>query len=78
MAARFEVVQTASERWHTRFRAANGRIVWTTETYERRRAAENAICSLTGHFIYHGPTRSYVGPESRQVTVVYLDEREAA
>lgn len=29
--------------YHARFRAANGRIVWTTESYTRRRPAEQAI-----------------------------------
>jgi len=51
---RFEVVRTGGHysafagrtigsRWHARFRGANGRIVWTTETYTRRRAALAAI-----------------------------------
>lgn len=39
---RFEVVGT-DVGWHARFVAANGRTVWTTEVYERRRAAWRAI-----------------------------------
>ena len=42
---RFEVVRTDAG-WHARFIAANGRIVWWTETYTRRRGAVNAIALL--------------------------------
>lgn len=43
-AARFEIVRTDAEQpWHARFRAANGRIVWTTEKYARRNAAVLAV-----------------------------------
>lgn len=42
MSARFEVVRTDAG-WHGRFVAANGRIVWWTETYTRRRGALRAI-----------------------------------
>lgn len=42
MTARFEVVRTDAG-WHGRFVAANGRIVWWTETYTRRRSAVRAI-----------------------------------
>ena len=41
----YEIVRTDAG-WHTRFRAANGRIVWTTEVYTRRRAALAAIRSI--------------------------------
>jgi len=41
-APRFEIVR-ANVGYHARFRAANGRIVWWTETYTRRRAALAAI-----------------------------------
>jgi uncharacterized protein YegP (UPF0339 family) len=40
---RFEVVHTGPRQFHARFRAANGEIVWTTETYTRRRTAWDAI-----------------------------------
>lgn len=40
--ARFEVVRTDAG-WHARFRAANGRMVWTTEVYTRRTEAFRAI-----------------------------------
>ena len=44
---RFEIVRTdAAQPWHARYRAANGRIVWTTETYARRDGAVNALWSL--------------------------------
>lgn len=43
----FEIVRTDAEQpWHARFVASNGRIVWTTEQYTRRRGAENAIRAL--------------------------------
>lgn len=42
---RFEIVR-GDHGWHARFRAANGRIVWVTETYRRRAAAERAVCLL--------------------------------
>lgn len=44
-AARFEVVRSDAG-WHARFRAANGRIVWWTENYPRRRIAYKAVTSL--------------------------------
>lgn len=49
--ARFEIVRTLDtlsghSHWHTRFRAANSRIVFTSETYTRRAGAENAILSI--------------------------------
>jgi uncharacterized protein YegP (UPF0339 family) len=42
---RYEIVRTDAG-WHARFRASNGRIVWTTEVYTRRRDARNAIALL--------------------------------
>ncbi len=56
MSARFEIVRTdgrghdQSQPWHARFVAANGRIVWTTETYARRKGALNAIASFLDPF----------------------------
>lgn len=38
----FELVRTAAG-WHGRFISANGRTVWTTEVYRRRRAAVAAV-----------------------------------
>lgn len=46
--ARFEAVWTLAG-WHSRFVAANGRIVWTTEPYQRQRAAFRAIEMFTGN-----------------------------
>lgn len=47
----FEIVRTDAEQpWHARFRASNGRIMWTTETYTRRGAALNAIGALVDAF----------------------------
>jgi uncharacterized protein YegP (UPF0339 family) len=51
MTARFEVVRSdAPQPWHARFRAANGRIVWATETYAKRDSAINAITALARLF----------------------------
>lgn len=51
MSARFEIVRTdAPQPWHARFRAANGRIVWTTENYARRGRAVDAIATLANWF----------------------------
>lgn len=52
MSARFEIVRTdAEQQWHARFVAANGRIVWTTEQYGRRKSALNAIASFIDPFL---------------------------
>lgn len=59
---RFEIVHTDAG-WHTRFRASNGRIVFVTEVYTRRRAAVNAITSILIH---------------RGDTIREIDERVAA
>lgn len=40
---RFEVVHTGPRQFHARFRAANGQVVFVTESYRRRRAAVRAI-----------------------------------
>lgn len=61
MSARFEIVRT-DDGHHARFVAANGRIVWATEVYTRRRAAKNAIESLIDPFI-----GCWVDPTSGQV-----------
>lgn len=46
MTARFEIVRTDAAQWHARFRAANGRVVWTTETYAWRDAALLAVLQV--------------------------------
>lgn len=38
----FEIVRTDGG-WHSRFRAANGKIVWWTENFSRVRSAEDAL-----------------------------------
>jgi uncharacterized protein YegP (UPF0339 family) len=74
--ARFEIVRTdAAQSWHARFRAANGRIVWTTENYARRRGADDAIDAL----VY--PANRYEGDAAyfngRRIEVRDVDERES-
>jgi uncharacterized protein YegP (UPF0339 family) len=63
---RFEIVRTDSG-WHARFRAANGRVVLSSEVYTR---AENARGGLA---VLFGVCRcAYM-----DAPVVELDEREA-
>ena len=70
--ARFEVVRTdAAQPWHARFRAANGRILWSTETYARRGRALNAIDCMTGAFGGAWVDRWYT-PAVEVDAVVYL------
>ena len=53
-APRFEIVR-ANVGYHARFRAANGRIVWWTETYTRRRGAFEALAHF-GKYAYADST----------------------
>jgi uncharacterized protein YegP (UPF0339 family) len=82
MSARFEIVRThAAQPWHARFRAANGRIVWTTETYTRCRGAERAVEAITGSTIIRGRfavRRSYINWNRGHLTVHYVDERSGS
>lgn len=72
---RFEIITTATEQHHARFRAANGAIVWVTETYKRKGKAENAIESLMGHFIGWDQNGATVVRGGRPTEVRYVDER---
>lgn len=67
---RFEIVRTdASQPWHARFRAANGRIVWTTENYSRRRDAVAAIKCI-------GDAPRYSdGKDADLIEVIDVDDR---
>lgn len=50
--SRFEIVRSDAEQpWHARFIADNGRTVWTTENYNRRRNALNAIRAMVDPFL---------------------------
>lgn len=73
---RFEIVRTAAG-WHARFRAANGQVVWTTESYTRRRAAIGAIKALPTVYD-RGTTTLLAGGVwfgSHRVEVREVDER---
>lgn len=81
----YEIVRTDAG-WHTRFRAINGRIVWTTEVYTRRRAALNAIRSINaihyawvedGHLVSLASRDSWNKVNHGIAHVVDVDEREA-
>lgn len=72
-AARWEIVRTAAG-WHARFKAANNRTVVTTETYKRRRGAENAVEAVTGTFLRGPDNRRVIGYDPR-FPVHYVDDR---
>lgn len=96
MAARFEIVRAngrghdQSQPWHARYVAANGQIVWVTETYTRRRGAENAILSIAHALGHLDPRLTWNVPEREQIlidavdderpwlSVITVDERQAA
>lgn len=44
---RFEICR-GDDGWWARFRAANGRVVWVTETYQRRAGADKAVLAIAG------------------------------
>lgn len=75
---RYEIARTDAGHF-ARFIAANGKEVWrTSEVYTRRRAAENAIETITGRFIQHdgGPFPAYIWHHDQgQTEVRYIDER---
>lgn len=88
MSARFEVVHSDAEQpWHARYVASNGRIVWTTENYTRKRGAVNAIAAFVDSFLGHwleidGSQVTEIGnswtkERRRALEVRYIDEREA-
>ena len=78
--ARFEIVRTEAG-WHARFRATNGRIVWWTENYTRRRAAVFAVWAVAetfGGHIHGNEVRAHGTPSSLAVRAAWLrdvDER---
>ena len=63
---RFEICRD-DDGWWARFRAANGRVVWVTETYTRRGAAENALVGLAKPFWCAAVLHSYDGRMSLRV-----------
>lgn len=72
--ARFEIVHTPAG-WHARYRAANGRIVWVTESLTRRRAAVEAIESICDSQVVSSPFADH--PEiSRHHGAVPLEVRD--
>lgn len=77
MSARFEIVRTnAAQPWHARFVAANGRVVWVTENYHRRKAALNAIASIQSPQ-YEGWLGTWYYPERGAIgdAIVYRRDR---
>lgn len=70
MTARFEICR-GDAGWWARFRAANGRVVWVTEVYERRRNAVRAIA------IIGDAPRYSNGRDADLIEVRDVDERTA-
>lgn len=76
MSARFEIVRTDAG-WHSRFRAANGRIVWTTEVYTRRNAAVLAVHQIAKPIISTPWEHGVMVERHGTVEVRDVDERGA-
>jgi uncharacterized protein YegP (UPF0339 family) len=75
-AARFEIVRTlATQPYHVRFRAANGKVVWSTENYRRRPDAVRAIETLLDQGVVDGTIHR--GPLRLTTEVRDVDERGA-
>jgi uncharacterized protein YegP (UPF0339 family) len=77
---RFEIVHTDAGH-HARFRASNGRIVWTTEVYRRRGKAVRAVELICGVNVYRSPFSDHPeiewGGSEWMTEVRDVDEREA-
>ncbi len=76
---RFELVTTDAGH-HFRFRASNGRILFASETYTRRRTAVAAIQTLARCFdadVTQAGVRSLSYRDHRPVEVREVDERGA-
>jgi uncharacterized protein YegP (UPF0339 family) len=75
---RFEICR-GDDGWWARFRAANGRIVWVTETYERRRAAVAAVELICEAPVLTSPFADWpeveFGPRNTVLEVREVDER---
>lgn len=79
-APRFEVARTDAG-WHGRFRAANGRVVWTTEVYRKEKAAFRAIGLIAAGEprqrlgVWEVEVAYHVDPDFGLLEVRVLDER---
>lgn len=81
MDPRFEIVRTDAG-FHARFRAANGRIVWVTESLTKRRHAVRAVELICGDKVHETPYNDrpeiyWQGNDGWPSEVYFLDEREA-
>ena len=76
--ARFEICR-GDDGWWARFRAANGRVVWVTETYRRRKAAVAAIELICEAPVLTSPFADWpeveFGPRNTVLEVREVDER---
>lgn len=76
MSARFEIVRTIPG-WHARFRARNGRIIWSTEVYERRNAAVLAVHQIAKPIISTPWEHGVMVERHGAVEVREVDDRPA-
>lgn len=73
---RFEIVRNAPRSYHVRFRGANGRVVWWTESYTRRGAAVDAIVLIAGKPVLRHPDGTHTVRLHTRITEVRdVDER---
>jgi uncharacterized protein YegP (UPF0339 family) len=72
---RFEICR-GDDGWWARFRAANGRVVWVTETYERRRAALASIKVIARAFDHMAQVMSDRGETVVWVGLKHVEVRE--
>ena len=61
MSARFELVRTDAG-WHTRFVSRNGRVILSSEVYQRKSSAKNGLWSLAEGFSPTGQVWFDEGP----------------
>lgn len=74
-APRYEIVHTGPAQFHARFVASNGETVMSSESYTRRRAAREAVETVSGETIHYANGIGYVDHGTRSIEVRYVDER---
>lgn len=78
MTARFEIVRSDAG-FHMRFRASNGRIIASSEVYNRRRAALRAVEVICDAEVYYSPFQDWPeiqwGRSREMAEIREVDER---
>lgn len=72
--SRWEIVHTASG-WHARFRSSNGMVIVSSETYERRRDALNAV-AIVGDAPSYSNGRDHELIEVRDIDEIPVPPRD--